>query len=69
MPAGGWPYFVKRTQMVAHLKLVDIAYLPTPRRARVPTPKHPPGKFSRKLTLADVTIAIIAGVIAAWISD
>jgi hypothetical protein len=56
--------------MGAHLKLVDTAYLPASPPVRSSAPTHPSEqKIRRRLTLAEVTIAVIAGVLAAWIID
>jgi hypothetical protein len=56
--------------MAAHLHLVDARYVPTPRRARPPAPKrHPSERTTRTLSFGDLIVAIVAGVLAAWISD
>jgi hypothetical protein len=54
--------------MAAHLHLVDARNVPTLRRVPAPKP-HPGERTTRALSFADLIVAIVAGVIAAWITD
>ena len=56
--------------MAAHLKLVDTDYAERPRSLE-PTPATESQQTERirKLTFKKVAVAIVAGVIAAWITD
>jgi hypothetical protein len=56
--------------MAGHLHLVNAQYVPTPRRVRPPAPKHHPSeRTTRTLSFGDLIVAIVAGVLAAWITD
>ena len=56
--------------MGAHLKIVDTADLAGPPPVRSPAPEHPRSQhITRKLTVNDVIVALIAGVLAVWIID
>ena len=55
--------------MAAHRKLVDTDYAERPRLEPTPATESQQTERIRKLTFKEVAVAIVAGVIAAWITD